>query len=149
VIAPDAKAAAQYYPAIYWYSMIKIPDASQFSGPTRDPNMPDTMTSQLQWLNIIKTNGCITCHQIGSLATRTIPKSLGHFDTGADAWDRRIESGQSSTGIAGMTYEISNFDTQLAFKNFGDWTDSIATGAIPPTSPPRPTGVERTIVITE
>src|ERR1043165_3762841 len=25
VPAPDAKAAAQYYPAIYWYSMLKIP----------------------------------------------------------------------------------------------------------------------------
>src|ERR1044071_7529819 len=26
VIAPDEKSAAQYYPAIYWYSMLKIPD---------------------------------------------------------------------------------------------------------------------------
>src|SRR3977135_1238786 len=25
VKAPDAKAAAQYYPAIYWYSMLKFP----------------------------------------------------------------------------------------------------------------------------
>src|SRR3989449_9678822 len=30
--APDAAAAAQYYPAIYWYSMLKIPDASEFGG---------------------------------------------------------------------------------------------------------------------
>src|SRR5258708_2214934 len=30
--APDPKAAAQYYPAIYWYSMLKFPDASQFGG---------------------------------------------------------------------------------------------------------------------
>src|SRR5213593_4819449 len=30
VKAPDEKSAAQYYPAIYWYSMIKTPDASQF-----------------------------------------------------------------------------------------------------------------------
>ncbi len=28
-------AAAQYYPAIYWYSMLKIPDASQFGGKTQ------------------------------------------------------------------------------------------------------------------
>jgi hypothetical protein len=149
VIAPDAHAAAQYYPAIYWYSMLKIPDASLFTGETRDQNMPDTMTSQLQWLNIVKTNGCITCHQIGNLATRTIPKALGHFDKSADAWERRIESGQSSAGLAGMTFEISNLDTQLAFNNFGDWTDRIANGALPPTAPPRPTGVERNIVITE
>src|ERR1700689_5296788 len=32
VPAPNAAAAAQYYPAIYWYSMIKIPDKTQFPG---------------------------------------------------------------------------------------------------------------------
>ena len=30
VPAPDDAAAAQYYPAIYWYSMLKIPGADQF-----------------------------------------------------------------------------------------------------------------------
>src|SRR6185312_11470110 len=30
VIAPNAAAAAQYYPAIYWYSMLKVPDKSLF-----------------------------------------------------------------------------------------------------------------------
>ena len=33
VPAPNATAAAQYYPANYWYSMLKIPDASQPSTP--------------------------------------------------------------------------------------------------------------------
>src|SRR5882757_9962924 len=32
VVAPDEKAAAEYYPAIYWYSMIKVPEASSFPG---------------------------------------------------------------------------------------------------------------------
>src|SRR5215467_4978356 len=36
VPAPDDKAAAQYYPAIYWYSMLKIPDASEFGSKTGD-----------------------------------------------------------------------------------------------------------------
>jgi hypothetical protein len=40
VRAPNAATAAQYYPAIYWYSMLKIPDNSAFSGPQRDHNMP-------------------------------------------------------------------------------------------------------------
>jgi hypothetical protein len=31
VIAPNEAAAAQYYPAIYWYSMMKIPDKSEFA----------------------------------------------------------------------------------------------------------------------
>ena len=35
VPAPNEAAAAQYYPAIYWYSMLKIPDASQFGGKRR------------------------------------------------------------------------------------------------------------------
>ena len=32
VPAPNAAAAAQYYPAIYWYSMLKIPAKSEFPG---------------------------------------------------------------------------------------------------------------------
>src|SRR6516165_5387410 len=32
VPAPSEAEAAKYYPAIYWYSMLKIPDASQFAG---------------------------------------------------------------------------------------------------------------------
>src|SRR3954454_22412810 len=32
VKAPNEAAAAEYYPAIYWYSMIKAPDDSQFPG---------------------------------------------------------------------------------------------------------------------
>src|SRR6266571_7395550 len=39
--AVNPAAAAQYYPAIYWYSMLKIPDNSEFSGPHRDKNMPE------------------------------------------------------------------------------------------------------------
>jgi len=32
VLAPDARAAAQYYPANYWYSLIDIPPESDFPG---------------------------------------------------------------------------------------------------------------------
>src|SRR5436190_8850867 len=32
VIAPDARAAAEYYPASYWYSLLKPPDKSEFPG---------------------------------------------------------------------------------------------------------------------
>src|SRR3974390_1847353 len=32
VPAPNDAAAAQYYPALYWYSMVKIPGADQFGG---------------------------------------------------------------------------------------------------------------------
>src|SRR6476661_8534020 len=32
VIAPDARAAAQYYPAGYWFSLIHVPEKSEFPG---------------------------------------------------------------------------------------------------------------------
>ncbi|HEU4345583.1 MAG TPA: carboxypeptidase-like regulatory domain-containing protein, partial [Candidatus Binatia bacterium] len=38
VLAPSAAAAAEYYPAIYWFSMLKIPDKSLFPGTGPDGN---------------------------------------------------------------------------------------------------------------
>ena len=38
VLAPNAQAAAQYYPAGYWYSLMKIPDKSEFPGTGADGN---------------------------------------------------------------------------------------------------------------
>ena len=143
--APDAAAAAQYYPAIYWYSMLNIPDQSQFSGAKRDENMAQNMTAQWQWLNTIKTTGCIACHGIGTLGTRTIPAALGHFNSSADAWARRIQSGQADTT---MVNTISRLDPQLAFQYFADWTDGIAKGELPFAKPPRPQGIERNVVLT-
>jgi hypothetical protein len=32
VPAPNAAVAAEYYPAIYWYAMIKVPDQASFPG---------------------------------------------------------------------------------------------------------------------
>jgi len=144
-VAPNAAAAAQYYPAVYWYSMLKIPDKSQFSGPQRDENMPENLTIQSQWVNIIKTTNCIACHAIGTIGTRTIPKELGHFNSSAEAWERRIQSGQAMTG---MVNAINRLDSKLAFQLFGDWTDRIAKGELPFAQPPRPQGVERNVVLT-
>src|SRR5438132_964545 len=113
VTAPSATAAAQYYPAIYWYAMLKIPDKGQFSGPQRDENMPENLTDQAQWLSVIKTTNCIACHAIGTIGTRTIPKELGHFNSSAEAWERRIQSGQAMTG---MVNAINRLDSKLAFQ---------------------------------
>src|SRR6267143_4714031 len=44
VAAPNAKAAAQYYPGIYWYSMLNIPAANKFPGTGANGNgMPVTL----------------------------------------------------------------------------------------------------------
>jgi len=144
-VAPNSMAAAQYYPAIYWYSMLKIPDKGQFSGPLRDKNMPENLTSQAQWLNLVKTTGCMSCHALGTIGTRTIPKELGEFENSAEAWQRRIQSGQAMTQMVNL---INRLDTQLALQLFGDWTDRIAKGELPFAQPPRPQGVERNVVLT-
>jgi hypothetical protein len=143
--APTPTAAAQYYPAIYWYSMLKIPDQSEFSGPHRDKNMPENLTNQAQWVNLVKTTGCMSCHALGTIGTRTIPKELGQFESSAEAWQRRIQSGQAMTQMVNL---INRLDPQLTFQLFGDWTDRIAKGELPFAQPPRPLGVERNVVLT-
>ena len=147
VAAPNAAAAAEYYPAIYWYSMVKVPDKSLFpgTGPAGN-NMTQLMTDQGLWLRTLKTDGCISCHQLGDKATRTIPSQLGHFNTGAEAWERRIQSGQAGDSMVGA---IGRFDTARALAAFGDWTDRVAKGELPKSAPSRPVGIERNIVVTE
>ncbi|HVX57331.1 MAG TPA: carboxypeptidase-like regulatory domain-containing protein, partial [Candidatus Saccharimonadales bacterium] len=84
--APSEREAAQYYPALYWYAMLRIPPKSQFPGTGPSGNgMDPRMTSQGQWLDVVKTDGCFTCHQLGDAATRTIPAALGKFESSTDA----------------------------------------------------------------
>jgi hypothetical protein len=147
-IAPDLATAAQYYPAAYWYSMLKIPDKSRFPGTGDKGNgIPENFKAQEQWLNFIKTNGCGNCHQMGNYATRTISDKLGKFESSQDAWSYRL-----SVGPAG--HDMVRFITQLMTPEGGqlaalaDWTDRIKAGELPARSPPRPVGVERNLVIT-
>ena len=146
VLAPTAAAAAEYYPAIYWYAMLKIPSSGEFPGTGPEGNgLLKHLKSQAQWLDVIKTDGCFTCHQLGNKATRTIPKELGEFPSSAQAWARRIQSGQAMTQMAAA---IARIDSQRALALFADWTDRIAAGELPASQPARPQGVERNVVIT-
>jgi hypothetical protein len=141
VIAPDAGAAAQYYPAIYWYAMLKIPDASQFGG-TGD--IPEEVT-RTDWLKQMKNIGCIGCHQLGQASTRTIPKEFGEFDSHEEAWMRRVQSGQSGEQ---MVNQLAGRFGGVPFWYYADWTDRIAKGELPHTQPKRPEGLERNVVVT-
>lgn len=141
VPAPDAAAAAHYYPAIYWYAMMKIPPASAFGGKT---GIPEKMT-QIDWLKQMKNIGCIGCHQLGQESTRTIPAQFGSFPSGREAWMRRLQSGQSGEM---MIQQLAGNFGGVPFDYLGDWTDRIAKGELPKAKPPRPQGVERNIVIT-
>jgi hypothetical protein len=70
VVAPNEAAAAEYYPAIYWYSMLKIPEANLFPGTGAQGNgVPVTMRDQGQWVRFLKTDSCNSCHQIGDKST--------------------------------------------------------------------------------
>ncbi|MGA9197468.1 MAG: carboxypeptidase-like regulatory domain-containing protein [Pseudolabrys sp.] len=140
-IAPSDAVAAHYYPAAYWYAMLKIPPASDFGGST---DIPKNIT-QDNWLRQMNNVDCIGCHQLGQEATRTIPAALGKFESGAEAWQRRILSGQSGES---MTNRIAGQFGGVPYKYFGDWTDRIAKGELPKAKPPRPEGEERNIVIT-
>src|SRR5437868_161144 len=118
VLAPDDKAAAQYYPAIYWFAMLKIPAANQF-GPNNEIGAPDKI-KQSDYLNVLKNNGCVGCHQLGQLSTRTIPKF--HMDQGKtheEAWMRRIQSGQAGENMINLAAgDLGG----APFKYFADWT---------------------------
>jgi hypothetical protein len=145
-VAPTPAAAAEYYPAIYWYSMLRIPDKSEFPGTGEKGNgMPTNLQSQGQWLSGIKTLGCISCHQLGNKSTRTIPKELGHFNSSLEAWQRRVLSGQASEV---MLRNLKDLEVQRALELFADWTDRIAAGELPKAKPSRPQGLERNVVIT-
>src|SRR5437868_3678650 len=54
-IAPSPKAAAQYYPSNYWYSLLKVPDVKQFPGTGAEGNgIPAAFHSQPEWIAAAK-----------------------------------------------------------------------------------------------
>jgi hypothetical protein len=141
VPAPNAAAAAHYYPAIYWYVMMKLPPEKDFGGST---DIPKNITRDT-WRQRMNNVDCIGCHQLGQEATRTIPAQFGKFESSAEAWQRRVQAGQSGEM---MTNRIAGQLGGAPYKYFGDWTDRIAKGELPKSKPARPTGLERNLVVT-
>ena len=141
VPAPDEAAAAHYYPAIHWYSMMKLPKSEDFGGKGRIP----ANVSKREWMSSVKNIGCIGCHQIGQESTRTLPAAFSHFKSSEEAWTRRLMSGQSGEQMIG---QAGNRLGGAPFQYLADWTDRIAQGELPHTLPKRPEGAERNIVVT-
>jgi hypothetical protein len=136
VVAPDAAAAARIYPAAYWYAMMRIPDEAETA------KLPGGRNGYLMWM---KNMGCIGCHQLGELATRTIPKSLGTFGSSQEAWLRRIQAGQAGRQMINIAQGAL---AGIPIRYLADWTDRIAAGELPATVPARPQGIERNVVAT-
>ncbi len=148
VIAPDGRAAAEYYPANYWYALLNLPAKSEFPGTGPKGNgISEALKTQAQWINHVKTSSCTPCHQMGNKATREIPKTLGVFDSSVAAWDARLKSGID--GGANMYAYTNRFGRERVLAMFADWTDRIAAGEYPREAPPRPQGVERNVVVTQ
>ncbi len=78
-VAPSAAAAAEYYPGVYWYSMLQIPDKSLFPGTGANGNgISAKLRNQQDWIDTIK-NSCQSCHALGSQGGAQNPGSLGPF----------------------------------------------------------------------
>ncbi|MGP8098568.1 MAG: carboxypeptidase regulatory-like domain-containing protein [Steroidobacteraceae bacterium] len=136
VIAADGAAAAKTYPAAYWYAMMRIPEEAEVA------KLPGGRNGYLMWM---KNMGCIGCHQLGNLATRTIPKSLGTFKSSQEAWQRRVQSGQAGPQMLNI---VQGALAGIPIQYLADWTDRIAAGELPGASPERPSGIERNVVAT-
>ena len=103
VPAPNEAAAAQYYPAIYWYSMLKIPAAGQFGGKS---DIPEKLT-QTDWLKQMKNIGCIGCHQLG--------QDVDPHDPGGV---RRVQVRRGGLDAARSVRPVRRADDQPACRQF-------------------------------
>src|SRR5215207_2954831 len=59
--APDSRAAAHYYPAGYWFSLLHVPEKREFPG-TGTNGIAPGMKTQADWLRTLKSGACWSCH---------------------------------------------------------------------------------------
>lgn len=118
--------AAMVYPASYWLAMMAMPAEQTFSEGSAYPN-------QQSWRSQFKLN-CVLCHQLGVAATRLADR---------DAFDHGLLK------AAGMNYFADTLGRDRLLTVLGDWSERIASGETPKDVPPRPTGIETQIVITQ
>jgi hypothetical protein len=122
--APNERASAEYYPPIYWYSMLRIPAKSEFPGTGPQGNgINPTQRSQAQWLTDVKSLGCMSCHALGTPGTRAIPKEFSNFANTRDAWMRRIQAGQAMGQMVGV---VTRLGPDRSIAEWANWTDRVA-----------------------
>ena len=145
VVAPTPRAAADYYPANYWYSLLQPPASSEFPGTGPQGNgVSQIMRNQAEWIDRVSTTACTSCHQMGDKATREFSEYTVDVDH-INAWDQRVQVGQNGPL---MSSQLTQLGRRRALQVFADWTSRIEAGEVPP-SPPRPQGIERNVVLTE
>ncbi len=145
--APSAAAAAEYYPGMYWYSMLRIPAADQFPGTGDRPSgngIPTSARDQAAWIDTLKQS-CQSCHGLGTQNVRRPSEALAGIGNSYDMWLRRIQSGQAMNNMA---TSIARLGPERGLDLFADWTDRIRAGDLPAEQPRRPEGLERNMVVT-
>ena len=136
VVAPSEAVAAEVYPAIAWYAMMDLPEEAELG------HVEDGLN---EYLGVMKNQHCIGCHQLGQLATRTVPEAFTHLGSSELAWMRRVQSGQAAPQ---MITPLASYLGGVPFRYLADWTDRIADGELPSFVPERPQGMERNVVAT-
>ncbi len=151
VIAPDAKSAAKIYPANYWFSLLAVPPESDFpgTGPKGNGISPAIRTQQMWMASVMQ---CLGCHQQGIQSMRE------PGDPSPEGWAERISmarpDGDHILGNHGkdfamtMNNAMTSFGRSRGLQMWADYTTRIAKGALPSEAPPRPSGIERNLVIT-
>lgn len=140
--------AAKIYPANYWLSLYEPPKAehlplveegegkhtaSNIAGADEESGESSgVFPSKEHWLGSVKLN-CMLCHQLGQEITR--------LWTREQDWDAVWER-------AGMVNSAKGLGRNVLRKSLAEWASRIAAGEVPP-APPRPSGVERNMVITQ
>ena len=104
------------------------------------------MLTQNHWINSIKSD-CNFCHQLGNKLTRSVDhvlKAKPELKTHAEAWEWRLGTGVRGTSMYGV---LGSQGQTRSLKVYADWTERVAKGEVPP-APPRPSGIERNVVLT-
>jgi hypothetical protein len=124
VNAATPQEAAKNYPSNYWFSLWQPPAQEE---------LPKQYKSRDEWIAAMKL-GCDLCHQLGIKEVRN-HTSAGEYDA---AW--RLAPVMNGTA--------DRLGRDALARSLGDWGSRIDGGEVPP-MPPRPTGVERNIVVTQ
>jgi hypothetical protein len=145
VTAPSEKAAAEYYPGVYWYSMLEMPGKGDFPGTGDKGNgIAPTMKTQNAWVDTVK-NMCQSCHALGTKGMREVPEIFSKLGDSSAAWAHRTQAGQA---MPYMALALGSLGPEKTFSLFSKWSDRIAAGELPFAKPERPKGIERNAVYT-
>src|SRR5258706_845608 len=126
--APSEKESADYDRGMYWYSMLKIPDKSQFPGTGEKGNgISPNIKTQEAWVDTLKSS-CQSCHALGSHGIRTVPKLFHDGSANSvQAWAKRTQAGAA---INKMANNLRYPGDGAGPEKLPGWTDPKSRGAV-------------------